>query len=167
MPFKSKSQQRYMFAKHPKIAKEWADKYGVSKNLPEKKKTGRGSFVGKTWTFLILGFLLCLQANAYVINSVQVLGGSAVYSAQSTITSGTAVQLSYGTEAKTILLQGVSTNKQSVFIGASSVSADNGYEIITSTTVEIPVDAATDIYAIINDDTEPTVTKLNYLVITK
>ena len=35
-PFKSKSQQRYMFAKHPKIAKRWANKYGISKNMPEK-----------------------------------------------------------------------------------------------------------------------------------
>lgn len=29
---------KYMFAKHPKIAKEWADKYGMPKNLPKKKK---------------------------------------------------------------------------------------------------------------------------------
>lgn len=36
MPFKSKSQQRFMFSKHPKIAKRWAKKYGVSKDLPEK-----------------------------------------------------------------------------------------------------------------------------------
>lgn len=36
MPFKSKSQQRYMFAKKPKIAKRWAKKYGVSKDMPEK-----------------------------------------------------------------------------------------------------------------------------------
>lgn len=35
MPFKSKAQQKYMFAKHPKLAKRWAKKYGVSKNLPE------------------------------------------------------------------------------------------------------------------------------------
>lgn len=39
MPFKSKSQQRYMFAKHPQIAKRWAKEYGVSKSLPEKKKS--------------------------------------------------------------------------------------------------------------------------------
>jgi hypothetical protein len=37
MPFKSKAQQRYMFVHHPKIAKKWAKKYGVAKNLPEKK----------------------------------------------------------------------------------------------------------------------------------
>ena len=35
MPFTSKAQQGYMFAKKPKIAKRWAKKYGVSKNLPE------------------------------------------------------------------------------------------------------------------------------------
>ena len=37
MPFKSKAQQRYMFARHPKIARRWAKKYGVPKGLPEKK----------------------------------------------------------------------------------------------------------------------------------
>ena len=35
-PFVSKSQQRYMFAKHPKIAKEWASKTSDIKSLPEK-----------------------------------------------------------------------------------------------------------------------------------
>ena len=38
MPFQSKAQQGYMFAKQPKIAKRWADKYGVPKNLPEHVK---------------------------------------------------------------------------------------------------------------------------------
>jgi len=38
MPFKSYRQMHYLFAKHPKIAKEWADKYGVPKKLPKKKK---------------------------------------------------------------------------------------------------------------------------------
>lgn len=36
MPFKSKAQQKYMFAKHPKIAKKWSKKYGVPKSLPKK-----------------------------------------------------------------------------------------------------------------------------------
>lgn len=36
MPFKSKAQQKFMFAKHPQIAKRWADKYGVPESLPEK-----------------------------------------------------------------------------------------------------------------------------------
>ena len=38
MPFKSKAQMRYMFAKHPKIAKEWADKTRNIKSLPQYKK---------------------------------------------------------------------------------------------------------------------------------
>ena len=38
MPFRSKSQQRLMFARHPKIAKRWAEEHGVPKDLPEKKK---------------------------------------------------------------------------------------------------------------------------------
>lgn len=36
MPFKSKAQQRFMFAKHPRMAKEWADKTPDIKSLPEK-----------------------------------------------------------------------------------------------------------------------------------
>lgn len=36
MPFKSKSQARFMFATMPKLAKKWA-KYGISNDLPEKK----------------------------------------------------------------------------------------------------------------------------------
>lgn len=35
MPFRSKAQMRFMFAKHPSIAKRWEDTYGVSKNMPE------------------------------------------------------------------------------------------------------------------------------------
>lgn len=38
MPFKSKAQMRYMFSQHPDIAKRWEDKYGVSKNMPNKVK---------------------------------------------------------------------------------------------------------------------------------
>lgn len=38
MPFRSKSQQRYMFAKHPKIAKRWAKETKSFKRLPNKKK---------------------------------------------------------------------------------------------------------------------------------
>jgi len=36
MPFKSEAQRRFMYAKHPKIAKRWSKKYGKQKNLPEK-----------------------------------------------------------------------------------------------------------------------------------
>ena len=42
MPFKSKAQARYMFAKHPQIAKEWAEKTDSIKKLVERmKKKGR------------------------------------------------------------------------------------------------------------------------------
>lgn len=37
MPFRSERQRRYMWAKHPEIAREWAHKYG-SKPQPTKKK---------------------------------------------------------------------------------------------------------------------------------
>ncbi len=38
MPFKSKSQARYLFAKEPEVAKEFADKTKSIKALPEKVK---------------------------------------------------------------------------------------------------------------------------------
>ena len=43
MPFKSKAQQGFMFAKHPKIAKRWAKETTRMKSLPAraKKKGGR------------------------------------------------------------------------------------------------------------------------------
>lgn len=37
MPFRSKRQMRYMFAKHPKIAKRWAKKYGT-KVRPKRRR---------------------------------------------------------------------------------------------------------------------------------
>jgi hypothetical protein len=37
MPFKSVKQRKYMFAKHPEVAKKWAEKYG-SKPQPGYKK---------------------------------------------------------------------------------------------------------------------------------
>jgi hypothetical protein len=36
MPFQSKAQQRWMFANHPDMAKEWAEKTDFSK-LPDNK----------------------------------------------------------------------------------------------------------------------------------
>ena len=36
-PFASKAQARFMFAKHPKMAKEWASHTSSMKSLPEKK----------------------------------------------------------------------------------------------------------------------------------
>jgi len=38
MPFKSKAQARYLFANHPKIAKEFASKTKNFKSLPARKK---------------------------------------------------------------------------------------------------------------------------------
>ena len=35
-PFKSKAQQRFLFAKHPKIAKRWAKETKNIKSLPKK-----------------------------------------------------------------------------------------------------------------------------------
>lgn len=37
MPFKSKRQRAYMYAKHPKIAKKWAKKYGNKIRKKRKK----------------------------------------------------------------------------------------------------------------------------------
>lgn len=36
MPFKSLAQMRLMYAKNPKMAKEWASKTSNIKSLPEK-----------------------------------------------------------------------------------------------------------------------------------
>lgn len=37
MPFKSKAQRRFMYAKHPKLAKEFEAATPKGKKLPEKK----------------------------------------------------------------------------------------------------------------------------------
>lgn len=37
MPFVSEAQRRFMYLKHPEIAKRWEDKYGTPKNLPYHK----------------------------------------------------------------------------------------------------------------------------------
>lgn len=42
MPFRSAKQRRFMFARHPKIAKRWASKYGAKvgggKTKAQKRK---------------------------------------------------------------------------------------------------------------------------------
>ena len=40
MPFRSEKQRKYLWAKEPKIAREWTDKYGIKivKNKKKKKK---------------------------------------------------------------------------------------------------------------------------------
>lgn len=40
MPFESEAQRRYMYAKHPEIAKRW-EKHTKDKDLPEKKKENK------------------------------------------------------------------------------------------------------------------------------
>lgn len=37
MPFRSSRQRRYLFAKHPKIAKRWANEYGSEIKKAQKK----------------------------------------------------------------------------------------------------------------------------------
>ena len=46
-PFQSQSQRRYLFAKKPAVAKEFASKTPKGKKLPEKKKKTRMSSDGK------------------------------------------------------------------------------------------------------------------------
>lgn len=47
MPFRSEAQRKFLFAKHPKIAKRWAKKYGIPKNLPKRKKKKYSSLSNK------------------------------------------------------------------------------------------------------------------------
>lgn len=38
MPFQSKAQMKWMFAKHPEMAKRWADETPSIEKLPPKKE---------------------------------------------------------------------------------------------------------------------------------
>ncbi|HEX7025378.1 MAG TPA: hypothetical protein VF187_11225 [Gemmatimonadales bacterium] len=38
MPFRSQAQMRFLFARHPEIARRWARLYGIPKNLPEHRR---------------------------------------------------------------------------------------------------------------------------------
>ncbi|MEW6171863.1 MAG: hypothetical protein AB1510_02170 [Bacillota bacterium] len=40
MPFKSEAQRRYLWMKHPELARRWAHEYGTPKDLPEHVKRG-------------------------------------------------------------------------------------------------------------------------------
>jgi len=44
MPFRSQAQHKYLWAKHPKLAKRWAHKYGTPKNLPKHKKPSKKNY---------------------------------------------------------------------------------------------------------------------------
>lgn len=37
MPFKSEAQRRFLYARHPEIAKRWRKEHGPQRDLPEKK----------------------------------------------------------------------------------------------------------------------------------
>jgi hypothetical protein len=54
MPFESKSQQRFMFAKHPRIAKRWAKKTPDMKHLPEKAEQEKKSSLNDCFTKIAL-----------------------------------------------------------------------------------------------------------------
>ena len=41
MPFVSEQQRKFMWARKPKIARKWADKYGTPKNLPLYKRMSK------------------------------------------------------------------------------------------------------------------------------
>lgn len=41
MPFKSERQRRYMWVKHPKIAKKWTKKYGSKVVKGKSSRRGR------------------------------------------------------------------------------------------------------------------------------
>lgn len=45
MPFRSAAQERYMWATHPKIAKEWSHKYGSFEH-PRNKSSKKGAPFG-------------------------------------------------------------------------------------------------------------------------
>ena len=47
MPFQSEAQRRFMYAKHPAIAKRWSDEYGTPDDLPEHKRKGKKKKKGK------------------------------------------------------------------------------------------------------------------------
>lgn len=38
MPFRSLAQKRYMFAKHPEIARRWASEYGTKVRKKKRKR---------------------------------------------------------------------------------------------------------------------------------
>ena len=45
MPFKSENQRRFLWAKHPEIAKKWTDEYGSKVEKPKPKKTIAEAYV--------------------------------------------------------------------------------------------------------------------------
>lgn len=81
MPFKSKSQQRFMFARHPKMAREWAHETKDIKSLPEKIDKEKTSAEEQTKDPQALGLgkrFLGATAGSMAIGSVGGLGTHAL-----------------------------------------------------------------------------------------
>lgn len=38
MPFRSEKQRKYLWAKHPTVARDWTEKYGSKIKNPKRKK---------------------------------------------------------------------------------------------------------------------------------
>lgn len=47
MPVKSEAQRRFLWANKPELAKKWAEKYGMPKDLPYKKGQKKQTAVDK------------------------------------------------------------------------------------------------------------------------
>lgn len=56
MPFESKAQAKFMFAKHPEMAKEMASKTPNMKKLPKKKKSSGKSY-GKDQVMMAMNMM--------------------------------------------------------------------------------------------------------------
>ena len=69
MPFKSKAQQRFMFAQHPEMAKRWAEHTPNIKDLPEKIDSDDNEKKGFV-TAAELGCFSVLQEKAAARNSI-------------------------------------------------------------------------------------------------
>ncbi len=41
MPFQSEQQRKFMYAKHPEIAKRWSKEFPTQKKLPQYKKSAK------------------------------------------------------------------------------------------------------------------------------
>lgn len=41
MPFQSEAQRRFLWSKHPEIAKRWSKEYGSGKGLPMHKRKSK------------------------------------------------------------------------------------------------------------------------------
>ena len=65
MPFKSKAQQRFMFATMPKTAKKWAKETSNIKALPKKKRKKKERNNCTWWNFNSFNGI-CFKCELYV-----------------------------------------------------------------------------------------------------